>query len=90
MSHAGVQTDINWVPSEITGGEAEPVYDTLRSTDPGGFLTATCLESDDTDSHGILLRGEDAYYLLRLPVRSEADLTTAGSSLTESASSRRP
>ena len=51
---------------------------------------ARVIESDDTNRGGILLRGQDAYYLLTLPLRSEPDPTTAGSSLTESASSRRP
>lgn len=89
-------TDVAFTPTERSfslwlyeeGFKKKPDYTVKLDTH---ILKVTrVIESDELNRIRILLRGEDAYYLLRLPLRPATDLSTEGSSVTESASSRRP
>jgi len=44
------QTDISWAPTADPGSTLPVVYDMLRSADGSDFLSAVCLESDESDT----------------------------------------
>jgi hypothetical protein len=61
---------LTWgVPIDPGGVPASLRYDTLRSNDRSDFLTATCVESDDTDTVAVDTQspssGVTFYYLVR-------------------------
>ncbi|MCH7959521.1 MAG: VCBS repeat-containing protein [Candidatus Hydrogenedentes bacterium] len=90
------RTDVAFTPTErsfslwLYADGFNKKADFSVTLDTNILKVARVIASDDTKGNAILLRGEDAYYLLRLPLRSAPDPTTAGSSLTESASFLRP
>ena len=90
------RTDVAFTPTERSfslwlyaeGFRKKPDYSVTLDTN---ILKVTrVFESKGSGRDRILLRGKDAYYLLRLPLRTETDLSTDGSSVTASASSLRP
>jgi hypothetical protein len=62
-------TTITWQPPADPGGNAPPWFDTLRSGNAGDFVTAVCLETDDTDGTAVdsdvLSLGSIFHYLVR-------------------------
>jgi len=68
VSRTGMQADFSWSPAD-PGGTQAPVYDFLSSPNAADFLTATCLESDETDlvagDATVVSPGTVLYYLGR-------------------------
>jgi hypothetical protein len=74
--------NLNWSAPTVLGAPAV-TYDTLRSSDAVGFMSASCIESDETDTQATdaatPAQGEVYYYLVRVENDCGGNLGNGGS-----------